>query len=66
MFNRDFAAIDKNFLAACQRATDARRAINETAPPLLPTRRQASKFRRGFGTAYKFRQVEHPNAVKVG
>jgi hypothetical protein len=39
--NKDFAANDSNFASACQKAD------------VPATARQASKFRRGFGKAYK-------------
>ncbi|MCI4435668.1 MAG: hypothetical protein JHC33_02485 [Ignisphaera sp.] len=41
--NKDFAMKDSAFAEACGKAE------------VQPTRRQASKFRRGYGKAYKFK-----------
>lgn len=43
MTNQDFSQTDKSFLEACKRAG------------IAPSRRQASKFRLGFGKAYQSR-----------
>jgi predicted HicB family RNase H-like nuclease len=44
ILNREFAKSDENFIKACEKAG------------VQPTRRQASKFRRGFGLAFKHRK----------
>lgn len=46
MTNRKFASQHQQFLAACTKAG------------VKPTKRQASKFKRGFGSAYQHRDKQ--------
>ena len=52
--NSQFAKENSTFIDACGRADDNRRAKRHNQR-ILPTIRQASKFRNGKGTAFQYK-----------
>jgi len=51
--HREFAKTDQRFREAFAVAFPS---AHEDFPPNVPTKRQASKYRRGFGATFKARQ----------
>jgi hypothetical protein len=53
MTNSQYAASDKAFQEACKKAG------------IPPSRRQASKFKLGFGKAWEHRGIDNVNVLRV-